>query len=115
MENRKRYYLVSFGDSRVYRLAYNDDNGSRHNGAPFVRVEKELNDYLNKEFPGGTFAYFTTPKVTEISPAHEAAYRDYPELDSKAVDDIKHLLRREVETMESVRMDNDNAIYSETD
>lgn len=113
MESTKQYFLVKFGDSRVYRVEYDGKEiDGKHDDSPLVRVEKELNDYLRKEFPGDTFAYFTTPKVTEISPEHEAKVREYPELDARAVNDIKHILRTEVETMEAVRRDNDNAPFS---
>lgn len=117
MEDKKRYYLVSFGNSRIYRLEYNVEDGEHHRShEPFAKVEKELNDYLKREFPDGTFTYFTSPKVTEITKDEdEHKYHGYPELDAKALDDLKNLLKREVEDMEAVKKSNSNAAFSTID
>lgn len=117
MEDKKKYYLVSFGNSRVYRLEYNVEDGEHHRSHdPFARIEKELNDYLKREFPDTPYTYFSAPKVTEITRNEdEYKYHGYPELDAKAVEDIKHVLKREIEDMEAVKESNSNAAFSTVD
>ncbi len=116
MENKKRFYLVSFGNSSVYRIAYNEEDGENHRShEPFAKIEKELNDYLKQEFPDKTFTYFTSPKITEISDDEDGKYQGYQELDAKAVEDIKHVLKREIEDMEAVKESNSNAKFSNVD
>lgn len=112
MEKTKHYYLVSFGTSRQYRMEYDDVacHDSLHKPCPFDALEKDIRDYLEKEFPGQALAYYFTPKVVEISPGHNLQYESYPMLDAKAVEDIKHTLRREVADMESTKEMNLNPI-----
>lgn len=117
MENttKKRMYIVSFGDSKKYRLPFEDAQGA---GAaqwptPLNIVEKELNDYLREKFPEQAFAYYTTPKVEEVDWESRADYDSYPLLDSDAIRDIKKVLVTEVEDMQSLRDLNSNAPYSD--
>ncbi len=113
MESTRHLYIVSFGDSDKYRFSFTDSDleGARKD-TPLVKLENELNAYLKERFPESTFAYFTTPKVTEIDPSHESQYMQYPELDDKAVEAIKKVLVTEVKEMEAARELNDNAPYA---
>ncbi len=106
METAKKHlYIISFGDSNKYRLVTDCD--AQHISR-LADYEKQLNDYLHGLFPGETFAYFTTPKVEEISMAHADQYASYPELDDKALEDIKALLKTELENREDQKeMDSD--------
>lgn len=102
MENTRKFYIVSFGDSQQYRLTVEiDPEDENAHESKLINLEKELNAYLKQRFPEDTFAYFTTPKVTEISADHEDQYASYPLLDNKAMDAIKKVLVREVQVMES--------------
>ena len=94
---QKHLYIISFGDSNKYRLI--TDSDAQHI-ARLDAYEKELSAYLHRLFPGETFAYLTTPKVEEISIAHADQYASYPELDDKAHEDIKNLLKTELENRE---------------
>ncbi len=114
MEKKNRLFIVSFGDSRQYKMEYadaNDPNALVHS-APFAKIEEELNDYLKSEFPDETFAYYTSPKVTEIDWSHRDQYASYPELNREAIDSIKKLLAKEVRDMNDTRVLNDNAPYA---
>lgn len=93
-----RMFIISFGDSRKYKVTV---KAKDHEGAlaPFVRTEKELNRFLSDKFPGETFAYYTTPRITEVNPEHADRYESYPEFDDKAVDEVKEVLVREVMVM----------------
>lgn len=110
METPKKLYIVAFGDSRQYRLEHAEDEPS-----VLAAVERQLNDYLRERFPGDTFAYFTTPKVTEIDWEHRDRYADYPELDDKAVAEIKDVLVKEVEDRASLQQLDSDAPYAEAD
>lgn len=115
MSEKKHLYIVSFGDSRKYRLEYQskpDEDQLLHRPEPFVGIEKELNDYLRSLFPDESFAYFTSAKVEEVDWSHRAQYMEYPELDAKAVADIKAELKREVKDAEAVASLNSDAPYN---
>lgn len=115
MKTTNRLFIVSFGDSRQYRMEYVDalDPKALVHSAPFTGIENELNDYLRKEFPDETFAYYTSPKVTEVDWSHRDKYADYPVLDAAALDSIKKLLVKEVRDMNANRVLNDNAPYAD--
>lgn len=113
MENKKNIYIVSFGDSEQYRLPAADLTSSGNaNEEMLVKLEKELNSYLRQRFPEDVFAYYTTPKVTEISAEHAPQYASYPVLDKAAVDEIKRVLEREVKVMRAEKQLDDNAPWS---
>lgn len=113
MENNSKIYIVSFGDSEKYRLPVLEDNSEDHpHDTPLVRLENELNSYLKERFPEDTFAYFTTPKVTEISALHADQYASYPMLDDAAVEEIKKVLVREIEVMQSEKQLDSDAPWS---
>lgn len=100
MSNENRLYIVSFGDSRQYKLRLPGNDAARgSNAQKFVNVENELNAYLKSLFPEETFAYFTTAKVEEVPAGKEEEYASYPSLDDKAIAEIKENLRREVTNM----------------
>ncbi|MCM1320081.1 MAG: hypothetical protein NC217_06825 [Muribaculaceae bacterium] len=106
-DKERRMFIISFGDSKKYRIIVdNDDN--EHALAPVVKTENELNRFLAREFPNDTFAYYTTPRITEVNPEHEAEYASYPKFDDKAVADVKKELVREIQVMNSDRRLNSN-------
>lgn len=97
MDSKTRLYLVSFGDSRQYRFevpAYQGD--PRNRKSPFLDIEKELTDYLSAQYPGETFAFFTSPKVEELPEDMRDKFNSYPPLDAKAIKAIEEELRTEV-------------------
>lgn len=114
---RQRLYIVSFGDSSKYRYIYSDKNpkdDAWHHPHPAVELEKEIREYLQKEFPGDdTLAYFYTPRLVEVEWSHSDRYAGYPELDSAAVEAIKQELRREVVAREDVAELNNDAPQSD--
>lgn len=101
----RRMFIISFGDSRKYKVTVSDKKEAL---APLVRTENELNQFLAREFPSEAFAYYTTPRITEVDIAHEDEYAAYPEFNSKAVADVKKELVREIEVMNSDRELNSN-------
>lgn len=117
MENKKKLYIVSFGDSREYRLPFTEkdsfDGLHRSDSSPLFPVENELNAYLDELFPGENLAYYTSPKVTEVEWDHRSRYEDYPLLDAAAVSDIKQVLAKEVRDMRSNEALDSDAPFSD--
>lgn len=117
MESNKRLYIVSFGDSRQYRLPFVDKvapDGLHHSDlTPLTQVERELNTYLRERFPDDHFAYFTTPRVTEVEWSHRDKYEAFPLLDAHAMEDIKRVLSKEVRDMRSTEKLNSNSPFSD--
>lgn len=108
-ENKIKTYLISFGNSDKYVLR-DTETGEK---SALTRIESELNAYLRERFPDETFAYFTTPRVDEISSEDTAGYEEYPRLDKKAIDSIKVVLDREVMNMEANTLMDRNALYAD--
>lgn len=106
--NIDKYYLISFGDSDKYFL---HDNRVGLDSR-LTKIETELNRYLQERFPDDSFAYFTSPRVDEISEDNAPLYSAYPPLDDKAMSDIKKVLAAEVENMEANDKLDRNAPYS---
>lgn len=104
----KKLYLVAFSDSKQYILYA--DKAEELN--VLATIERELNVYLKSLFPDETFAYYTTPRVTEISDAHAGRYVDYPRLDENALEQIKCELKREVKIREDLETINSDAPQS---
>ena len=113
MDSKKRLFIVSFGDSDRYKVEFDDYSTNPYeHPSPRAAVEKELNDYLKKKFPGKTFAYYTTPKVTEVSWEHRDRYADYKPLTMDAIESIKKILEEEVENMKYQKHLDNNAPYA---
>ncbi len=108
-ENGMKLYIVSFGDSEKYRLTVREGEAD-----PLQAVEKELDTYLRDKFPGDSFAYFTSPKVTEVAWEHRDRYESYPKLNEKAVEAIKVVLAKEVKDRNDMQQLNSDAPYDNT-
>ncbi|MCM1290503.1 MAG: hypothetical protein NC201_03190 [Prevotella sp.] len=115
MENPHRLYIVSFGDSNKYRYEFADvmseDPVKKVN--PLDWLEKDLHDFLEEKFPGRTFAYLVTPRVTEVLWKNREKYIGFPELNRIAVEQIKSVLIEEVESREDLKRLNNNAPYDQ--
>lgn len=114
MEIKKRIYLVSFSDSKTYRVEFDDvaNVDPYHHTNPLEDVEKNIRDYLDKEFPGEALAYYSTPKITEVDPARKDEYEKYPVLDKVEVEKIKADLKRQVEVRNDDNTLDSDAPYS---
>ena len=98
MNTRTHLYIVIFSASKQYRYEFDApaDSDSLHNSLAFEELEKQLNQYLKKEFPDEPIAYYTSARVEEISPEHRERWEQYPPLDEEAVANIEKLLAREI-------------------
>ncbi|MDE5774526.1 MAG: hypothetical protein K2H86_08745 [Muribaculaceae bacterium] len=100
----KKLYIVSFGHSDSYTLMDTEEGAK----ATLARVESELNKYLTGLYPENTFAYYTTPRITEVDPAHADRYAGYAPLDESAVARIEKVLSEEVANMnDQAQLDSD--------
>ena len=115
MENKKRIYLVKFSDSKTYRVEFEDEEtvDPYHHTNPLAKVEKEIKDYLEKEFPAQSLAYYTTPKITEVDASRKDEYEKYPVLDQIEIDKIKTDLKRQIEVRDDTQMLSSDAPYSD--
>lgn len=109
MELKYKFYIVSFSDSKKYRLTC---EAADHNQV-LKGIEDELCDYLKKEFPDDdSFAYYVTPKVVEIAWQHRDQYSGYPELDKAAIAQIKQELKTEIEMRDNDTLMDSNAPFN---
>ena len=108
MEN-KRIYIVSFGDSGEYAVAFSGTREELMKSDKFRRIVDELKECIKKNFPEGNFEGLVSPKVREANHTD----KDYPELTPDAVRTIKHQLEKEGEMVQDNRQLNRDAPYSD--
>lgn len=116
MEAKKRLYIVSFGDSKKYRVEFEDvaNVDPFHHTNPLEEVESDIKEYLENLFPAEALAYFETPKITEVYWKDRAEYESYPVLDAMAIKDIEAELKVEVENRNDQDVLDCNAPFAET-
>ncbi len=107
---KKKLYIISFGDSRKYRLP--ESMTGVDPGTIVARIENNLNGYLRKEFADDNFQYFTSPKIEDVDEKDSARYNSYPVFDKTALRDIEKVLRTEVMDMNSLKEMNSDAPFS---
>lgn len=94
---KKKVYIVSFGNSDKYRYEYTMPASADelHKPNPFADIEKRLTNHLLAHAPiAHDLAYYTSAKATEV---HDAArYASYPPLDENAIKTIEKVLLTEV-------------------
>lgn len=104
----EKIYLVRFGNSDLYLLRDTEAGEKSY----LTRIEAELNAFLRKKFQNENFAYYTHPRVDEVSPMDAAKYENLPPLDEKAMASIKEVLAREVTDMQDTKELNSDAPFS---
>lgn len=111
---KKRLFIVSFGNSREYRHEVIDpgDSATLLHKNPLEEVETRIKEYLSLKFPGQSLAYFESAKATEVDPNDER-YADYPVLDEEGIEAIEKELVTEVEMRGAERMLDRDAPYSD--
>ena len=103
MENA--VYIVSFGNSTKYRLSP-DSNSLSH-------LYSDVRSFLAEKFPQlADPNFFDRMSVTRVDADNRDEYAGYPEFDENSIAEIKDILSREVENMESVRKLNCNAPWA---
>lgn len=113
---KKKLYIVSFGDSRKYRMWYEVPEGvdSLHKPDPFSAISERLKEKIHAECSeAGNLAYFVAPRATEIEPSHESKYASYPELNDEALAEIEKEVLKEVRERNAVKELNSDAPFSD--
>lgn len=101
-------YLVSFGDSRKYKVVSSNGHYDRLN-----EVREEVEKYLKEKFPNASvLKYYREPHVEDVPEADMAKYADYPALDDAAVKEIEAVLSEEVTIRRDQAELNDNAPFN---
>lgn len=114
----RRLYIVSFGNSRQYRIEFDDVKNEAdqfHHTNPLEEAEKEIAAYLKEKFPNQPVAYFSTPKVVEVPVGHRDQFMHYPLFTAEAVGQIEKELFREVQVTEAMDKESSDAPYSDID
>ena len=96
---KKKLYVVSFGNSRKYLMEYtvpaHADQLRKPN--PFAHIEAALRAYLERHLPeANDFTYYTSARATEVCAGHRDRYADYPALNDRSLQEIEHELLNEV-------------------
>ena len=96
---KKKLYVVSFGNSRKYLMEYtvpaHADQLRKPN--PFAHIEAALRAYLERHLPeANDFTYYTSARATEVCSGHRDRYADYPALNDRSLQEIEHELLNEV-------------------
>ena len=102
MENR--IYIISFGNSTKYRFTPSaDDRG-------LSDIQNDVKTYLANKYPELTsLGFYDQMTVTPVDASNEEQYSGYKEFDAASIGEIKRVLSREVDDMESLRRLNSNA------
>lgn len=117
MEAKRRLYIVCFGNSRKYRVEFEDKANvdSFHHTDPLAKVKAKIANDLDKIFPGEPLAYYETPKITEVSYDDKDEYESYPVLDEDAVKDIEKELRKEIQDRNDLDLLDRNAPFNDVE
>lgn len=105
----KKIYIVSFGGSDEYSVAFNGSRDELMKSREFRDIVDQLKDCLKNDFPAGNYDGLISPKVREANPSD----KDYPELTSEAVRHIKYHLKREGEVLMDNKKIDRNAPYAD--
>lgn len=114
MENKDKLYIVSYGNSAKFRVMFPGTAEELEKSPKIKDLSKKLKDYLEKEVKIGSQAgSYSTPKIIKPEPDDKEDYSEYPDLLHSSFDEIKKVLLREVETMQSVKEMSKNAPFGD--
>lgn len=101
-------YIVSFGDSDKYSVAFNGSREELIKSDNFRHIVDELKNCLKNDFPAGNFDDLISPDVREATPADKG----YPELTPDTVRQMIHTLKREAEVINANKKLDSDAPFS---
>lgn len=100
-------YVVSFGNSRKYRITASEDGAS----ALFRNLEHKVRSYVERRYPAlPAEKYYSAITVERVDPMFVA---DLEEYSTAALDDFKNTIDREVADYESLEEIDSNAPWSD--
>lgn len=114
MENKDKLYIVSYGNSAKFKVMFPGSEEELGKDPKITDLSKRLKDYLENEVKiGSEAARYATPKIVSPEPDDKEDYSEYPDLLHSSFDEIKKVLLREVETMQSVKEMSKNAPFGD--
>lgn len=112
MENRDRLYIVSFGNSAKFRMIYPGTKEEIEKSSMMKDIKDELTDYMRDKIPVcDCISQFTTPHIREVETRDADKYAGYPDINSGAIEKLKHLVLAEVRDKLALKELNSNAPY----
>ncbi len=102
-------YLISFGNSKQYRLDIERDSSSQ-----LCDIKKSVGEYISSNFP--TLAdknFYESMIVKQIPDDKSHDYDAYPAFGNDSIPEIEAVLVREIHDMEDVAVLNRNAPYDD--
>lgn len=102
-------YLISFGNSKNYRLDIQDDNSST-----ICDLKKSVADYISANFPAVADKNFYESMIVKQIPENQSRdYDGYPVFSAESLHEIEGVLSCEIHDMEDVAILNRNAPYDD--
>lgn len=101
----ERKYLISFGDSTRYRVAFDGNRDEFENSDKLRGIRREVEDFLKKEFPTGGY-----DDIVELTVADDDG-RDYTDLDKDGLADLLQSVKTQVEVQRDTDEINLNAPF----
>lgn len=110
----KTLYLVSFGDSRKYKISFDGSANELALSPSMTSIKKQLEKYIKEKDPFDSHPlYYASPLIEEIPPYKESAFDSYPELNKEAIDSIQKELVNEVDDQQDLECLNRNAPFDD--
>ena len=101
----KRSYIVSFGDSTRYRVAYDGSKEEFEASEKLRDIKNKVFDFLKEKFPTGGYE-----DAVKISVADDDG-RSFPDLDNAGCDELLKSVARQVEVLREGKELNNNAPF----
>ena len=101
----KRTYIVSFGDSTRYRVAYDGTKEEFEASDKLKDIKTKVFDYLKEKFPTGGYE-----DVVKISVADDDG-RDFPDLDKEGCQNLLDSVATQVKVLREGEELNNNAPF----
>lgn len=101
--------IISFGNSRKYRLSLPLDNAKRD----LASLKDTVKTFLKNKFPGlEALSFYDKMTVAPVAEGNAKNYEKFPEFNAKSIQAIENTLSTEVEDAESLQILNDNAPWN---
>lgn len=104
----RKSFIISFGDSDKYRVAYPGTLAEFEKSEKFRDIKETVADYLQKKFPSGEYG-----STVEVTVSEDDGNVGYPDLDKFSMDELLKSVDRQVEVLQQNNEMNLNAPYDE--
>lgn len=105
----EKYCIVSFGNSRKYRISIPKGDAKRD----LASLKDEVKEYLKGKFPQiEALSFYDKLTVAPVPENSDEDYSRFPELNKQSLAEIESVLSTEVEDAESLEELNSNAPWN---